>query len=63
MHFSLAQLEKVGTAVAWDSYNKMFFRVVARTKEGDDLVLIKNLPEANGHALCQALHKHLGVPI
>jgi hypothetical protein len=63
MHISLAQLEKVGTAVAWDSYNNMYFRVIARIKDGDDLVLIRNLPEANGHTLCQALHKHLGVPV
>jgi hypothetical protein len=58
-----AELVRVGIEVYWDSYNKMHHKVVAHVKVGDDVTIVDSISEAEGHALCQALHMHLGVPI
>lgn len=62
----LTALERVGIDVYWDSYDKMCHRVVAVVvgpKFIDRFTMVDDVSEADGHALCMALHKHLGVPI
>lgn len=58
-----ADIEHVGMVAAWDSNDKMYFRVAAQMRTGEDIILISKLPKAGGHALVQALHQHLGLPI
>lgn len=59
----LAEVEQIGVDVYWDDYQKMHHRIVAHVRTTDDVTIVDSVSEADGHALCQALHRHLGVPI
>jgi hypothetical protein len=60
---SWAELEQISVDIYWDDYKNMHHRVVAHVRMGDDVTIMDSTSEPDGHALCQALHKHLGVPI
>jgi hypothetical protein len=45
------------------SSSENLHNLFAHLKGGDDVMLIKNISEADGHALCQTLHRQFGVSI
>ncbi len=58
----LANIERVGGETLWDSYDRIHHVLLAHVFEGDDIKL-GQMSESSAIALCQILHRHLGVPI
>jgi hypothetical protein len=61
--FTLDELEGIGVFVHWDSYDNMFYRVMAHYTFGKQVTLLDHIPEEDCHELCLALHEAFGIPL